>query len=66
MVKIIVAVLTYTDNSQKGLAIIEGDTASTEVSLGDVDIIRSTPVIVDVMEIQNEIAIVYDSMVHLR
>ena len=44
------AVLTYTDGVERRLAIIEGDTAKItwEVTLGDVDIIRSTPVIVDV------------------
>ena len=58
------AVLTYTENSQRNLAIIEGDTAKIawEVSLGNVDIIRSTPVIVDVDgDSKQEIAIVYDS-----
>ena len=58
------AVLTYSENSQRNLAIIEGDTAKIawEVSLGSVDIIRSTPVIVDVDgDSKQEIAIVYDS-----
>ena len=58
------AVMTYTENSQRRLAIIEGDTAKIawEVSLGNVDRIRSTPVIVDVDgDSKQEIAIVYDS-----
>ncbi|MBB70701.1 MAG: hypothetical protein CMB28_06315 [Euryarchaeota archaeon] len=58
------AVLTYTENTQRNLAIIEGDTAKIawEVSLGNVDVIRSTPVIVDVDgDSKQEIAIVYDS-----
>tara|TARA_B100001113_G_scaffold121704_1_gene99398 strand:+ start:623 stop:6157 length:5535 start_codon:yes stop_codon:yes gene_type:complete len=58
------AVLTYTENSQRNLAIVEGDTAKVawEVNLGNVDIIRSTPVIVDVDgDSKQEIAIVYDS-----
>ena len=44
------AVLTYTDGIERRLAIVEGDTAKItwEVTIGDVDIIRSTPVIVDV------------------
>lgn len=58
------AVLTYTDGVERRLAIIEGDTAKItwEVTLGDVDIIRSTPVIVDVDgDLRPEIAIVYDT-----
>ena len=58
------AVLTYTDGTERRLAIIEGDTAKVtwEVTLGDVDIIRSTPVIVDVNgDSKPEIAIVYDT-----
>ena len=58
------AVLTYTDGTERRLAIIEGDTAKItwEVNLGDVDIIRSTPVIVDVNgDSKPEIAIVYDT-----
>jgi len=58
------AVLTYTDNTERRLAIIEGDTAKVawEVNLGNADIIRSTPVIVDVDgDSKQEIAIVYDS-----
>ena len=55
---------TYTDGVERRLAIIEGDTAKItwEVTLGDVDIIRSTPVIVDVDgDLRPEIAIVYDT-----
>ena len=58
------AVLTYTENSQRNLAIVEGDTAKVawEVNLGNVDVIRSTPIIVDVDgDSKQEIAIVYDS-----
>ena len=58
------AVLTYTDGIERRLAIVEGDTAKItwEVTLGDVDIIRSTPVIVDVNgDSKPEIAIVYDT-----
>ena len=58
------AVLTYTDNTDRRLAIIEGDTAKIawEVNLGNVDVIRSTPVIVDVDgDSKQEIAVVYDS-----
>ena len=58
------AVLTYTSGTERRLAIIEGDTAKTawEVNLGNVDVIRSTPVIVDVNgDSKPEIAIVYDS-----
>lgn len=58
------AVLTYTDNSERHLAIVEGDTAKIawEVNLGDTDIIRSTPIIVDVdQDSRPEIAIVYDT-----
>ena len=59
------AVLTYTDNvDERVLAIVEGDTAKVawEVNLGTVDIIRSTPIIVDVDgDSKQEIVIVYDS-----
>ena len=58
------AVLTYTDGVERRLAIIEGDTSKItwEVNLGDADIIRSTPVIVDVNgDSKPEIAIVYDT-----
>ena len=58
------AVLTYTDGLERRLAIVEGDTAKVtwEVTLGEVDIIRSTPIIVDVNgDSKPEIAIVYDT-----
>ena len=58
------AVMTYTENTERRLAIIEGDTAKIawEVTLGNVDIVRSTPVIIDVDgDSKQEIAIVYDS-----
>ena len=59
------AVLTHTENvDERHLAIIEGDTSKVawEVNLGSVDIIRSTPIIVDVDgDSRQEIAIVYDS-----
>ncbi len=57
-------VLTHTSGTERRLSIIEGDTAKTvwEVNLGDVDVIRSTPVIVDVNgDLKPEIAIVYDT-----
>ena len=59
------AVLTHTENvDERHLSIIEGNTAKVawEVNLGSVDIIRSTPIIVDVDgDSKQEIAIVYDS-----
>ena len=59
------AVLTHTENvDERHLAIIEGDTSKVawEVNLGSVDIIRSTPIIVDVDgDSKQEIVIVYDS-----
>lgn len=58
------AVMTYTDGIERRLAIIEGDSSKIawEVNLGEVDIIRSTPVIVDVDgDSKQEIGIVYDS-----
>lgn len=58
------AVLSYSENTERKLAIIDGNTAKIawEVNLGNVDIVRSTPVIVDVNgDSQQEIAIVYDS-----
>ena len=58
------AVLTYTENSERYLAIIEGDTAKVawEVNLGDAKYIRSTPMIVDVEDDgRPEIVIVYDT-----
>ena len=59
------AVLTHTENiDERHLSIIEGNTAKVawQVNLGSVDIIRSTPIIVDVDgDLKQEIAIVYDS-----
>lgn len=59
------AVLTHTENiDERHLSIIEGNTAKVawEVNLGSADIIRSTPIIVDVDgDSKQEIAIVYDS-----
>ena len=58
------AVLTYTENSERHLAIVEGDTAKVawEVNLGDAKYIRSTPMIVDVEDDgRPEIVIVYDT-----
>ena len=60
------AVMTYTDtsNSERILAIVEGDSAKVawEVNLGDAKYIRSTPTIVDVdSDGKPEIAIAYDT-----
>ncbi|MFL2961941.1 MAG: FG-GAP-like repeat-containing protein, partial [Candidatus Poseidoniaceae archaeon] len=59
------AVLTHTENvDERHLSIIEGNTAKVawQVNLGSVDVIRSTPIIVDVDgDSKQEIAIVYDS-----
>ena len=59
------AVMTHTENvDERHLSIIEGNTAKVawQVNLGSVDIIRSTPIIVDVDgDSKQEIAIVYDS-----
>jgi uncharacterized membrane protein len=60
------SVMTYTDesNSQRHLAIVEGDSAKIawDVSLGDAKHIRSTPTLVDVDgDNKTEIAIAYDT-----
>ena len=65
------AVMTYTDdsNSQRHLAIIEGDTAKVawDVNLGDAKYIRSTPTIVDVDgDGKVEIALAYDTDAALK